>query len=86
MTATAPTSAATKTNAHTGQAEVCARRVSFEYWGFTSELTDDLKAELDRHAEERAKSCIVDGYTSGELNCFYVGTDEEIRGWWAIKS
>ena len=66
--------------------EVCCHRVALRYWDFTSRLTDALKDELTEHGEERAKTCIIDGCSSGELNCYYVNgkREEEIRGWWEI--
>lgn len=71
-----------------GIVEVCCHRVSFSYWDFDAEQTEDLEQRLEEHAEERAKECIIDGCMAGELNCLYVddeGNDEEIRGWWEIK-
>lgn len=64
------------------ESEVCCHRVAIRYWGFTSELTDELEAELTEHGEERAKFCIIDGCRSGDLNCLH--GEEEIRGWWEI--
>ena len=66
--------------------EVCCHRVAVRYWDFTHKLTDDLKETLTNEGEERAKTCIIDGCSSGELNCYYVNgkREEEIRGWWEI--
>ncbi len=80
----------TKTKQHfEGVVEVCCRRVVFCYWDFEQELTPQLEIELALHAEERAKECIVNGYRSGQLNCFYYDNvrihEEEIRGWWEIE-
>ena len=73
-------------NSHKGIIETCCHRVSFRFWDFASELTDELKADLESHAEERAKDCIVVGCSSGELNYLAMDIDyaEEIRGWWEI--
>lgn len=77
---------------HDGSCEVCAHRVTFRYWNIPEELAnfmeDELCDELDNHAEDRAKECIIQGYESGELNCCYVhsNTDKEyeVGGWWQI--
>jgi hypothetical protein len=65
----------------------CLHHVKIAYWDIEQELTEDLKESLIEHGEERAKECINNDYSSGELNCYYVdddGNDEEIRGWWKI--
>jgi hypothetical protein len=62
--------------------EVCCHDVELRYWGFEAEIDEDLKAALQEQGEERAKKCISDGFSSGELNSLY--NDEEIRGWWEI--
>jgi len=81
-----PAKKAAKTYAFETTAEVCCHRVALRYWDFTSRLTDALKDELTEHGEERAQECIIDGCSSGELNCYYVDgkKEEEIRGWWEI--
>lgn len=73
-----------------GTIEVCAHRVTFRYWDFELELTDELKHVLEQEAEDRAKHSINEGYHSGELNCLYGdhehdGESSEIGGWWEIK-
>ena len=84
----------TKTDRQTfeGEIETCCHYVSFRYWDFYHELTPELEAELTEHAEERAKQCIIEGCSSGELNCYHIIQEgprkfweEEIRGWWEIK-
>lgn len=68
-----------------GEVETCAHRVSFEYWGFRSKLTDELETELTDEAENRAHDMIADdGTISGELCFLNMRNDEEIRGWWEI--
>ncbi len=68
---------------------VCQHYVTWWYHVPSNrEITDDMRTHLEEEAEERAKHCIIEGYDSGELNCLYVfddGTDEELRGWWAIE-
>lgn len=69
--------------------EVCCHRVAVRYWDFDHELTDELIEVLTAEGEERAKKCIGEGWYSGELNCCYVDDkdgEEEIRGWWEIKT
>ena len=68
--------------------EVCCHTVEFRYWDFDHEITENLKALLTEHAEERAKQCIVEGCSSGELNYYHphANEGEEIRGWWEIAS
>ena len=68
--------------------EVCCHRVAVRYWGFDHELTDELIEVLTNEGEERAQSCIVEGYRSGQLCCFYHDdeTEEEIFGWWEIET
>ena len=76
----------TKTYEFETTVEVCCHRVALRYWDFTHKLTDELREELTTHGEERAQECIIDGCSSGELNCYYVDgkKEEEIRGWWEI--
>ena len=66
--------------------EVCCHRVAVRYWNFTHKLTDELKETLTNEGEERAKTCIIDGCSSGQLCCYYVDgkKEEEIFGWWEI--
>lgn len=76
-----------KFNIFEGFVEVCCHRVHFRYKDIEHKLTDDMKACLEKEAEERAKSQIIEGIREGELNCLYVfddGTDAEIQGWWSI--
>ena len=82
---------AQKTTLFEGEVETCCHHVSFSYWDFDHELTLELETELTEHTEQRAKECIIEGYSSGELNCLYHtkqdgSDDEEIRGWWEIKT
>ena len=68
--------------------EVCCHHVAVRWWGFTSELTDELKDTLTEEGESRAQECIIDGCHSGQLCCYYVdndGKEEEIYGWWEIE-
>lgn len=69
-----------------GSFNACAHRITFSYWGFKAELTPQLKKRLTDEAEERARYCIAEDFSSGELNCSHAtGQDEEeIRGWWKI--
>ena len=74
---------------YSNEIETCAHHVKFSYWGFRHELTGELADALTEEAEDRAKTCIIEGYIQGELNCCYRtqrdGSDEEeIRGWWEI--
>lgn len=80
-----------------GTVEVCAHNVTYRYWWRAKsgpKISAALKATLLEHAEERAKTCIINGYHSGELNCYWhVGTGSadprfkewELRGWWEIQ-
>ena len=43
----------------------------------------DLQTRLRDEAEERAKTCIIEGYVEGELN--YEDEDSSYRGWWQIE-
>ena len=61
---------------------VCCHDVELRYWGFESEIDEELKAALQEQGEERARECISNDIRSGELNSLYY--DEEIRGWWTI--
>lgn len=74
----------------TGEATVCAHEITFYYKDFKAVLTDDLKKKLQDEAEEKAKTDLNENTVSGELNCLYVHPDtqkdEEIRGWWQLKS
>jgi hypothetical protein len=78
----AESSKAKETSHFEGEVSVCAHRVTFRYWDFKCELTDEVKELLEEGAEERAKECIIEGYVEGELNT--VVDEEEVRGWWEI--
>ncbi len=69
--------------------ETCCHYVSFNYDVGKIKLTDELKSRLTEEAEDRAKTCIIEGYIQGELNCLWVssgGKEQEIRGWWKIST
>jgi hypothetical protein len=68
-----------------GSTETCCHRVSFWFEG-EDEVNLPLKRELEGHAEERAKECIIQGYRSGELNYIDSDTEHEYTGWWKIES
>lgn len=68
-----------------GEIEVCAHRVSYSYWNAENEINDEVAAEMEEHAEDRAKECITQGYHSGELNFYRAEPEEEVRGWWEIR-
>lgn len=65
-----------------GIIEVCFHRISFWFDIPAGEVDDSIQEALEVEAESRAKSQIVEGYHSGELNCLYC--NEEISGWWEI--
>lgn len=69
---------------YNGEASVCCHRITFGYWGFEAELTDELKRDLEESAEERAQELIPQGYHSGILNHFDNDSEAEILGWWQI--
>lgn len=62
---------------------------SIVFWyncDYEIKFTDEIKANLDSEVEERVKTMINDGYSSGEL-CYYDGDLEiEFRGWWKINN
>lgn len=73
-----------------GCVNVCCHEVSFWYDLGDLELTDELRDALTEEAEKRATFCIVDGCSSGDLNCLYMdhendGQDYEVLGWWKIE-
>ena len=72
-----------------GEISVCAHNVSYWYnlEEGDPEETAEMREVLEEHAEERTREMIVQGYTSGELNCLYVIEQEdwEIRGGWKIE-
>lgn len=87
-----------KRNLFEGEVETCCHRVAFWYDLEKLVLADEddnagphektLSELLTDEAEDRAKTCIIDGCHSGELNCYYVDAKEkehEIRGWWEIN-
>jgi len=86
---------ATKEFVCDGEIEVCAHRVAYWYEvpaellvdgempEGASERESSLAEVLEEEVESRAKTCIVEGYHSGELNCLWNG-EIEIRGWWNI--
>ena len=58
-----------KQRVHEGICYVCAHRVSFFYRLPKNTRTSvTLIARLNEEAEERAKTCIIEGYIQGELN------------------
>jgi len=80
-----------KTKSFETEVETCCHHVSVRYWGFNHKLTPELQTELIDEAQRRATDCIIEGFSSGELNCLYHtkqdgSDDEEIRGWWEIKT
>lgn len=66
-----------------GTVRVCAHDVS--YW-FDGEhpISEDLRKEMEEHAEERAKACIIDNCIQGELNFMDTLTEHEYGGWWKV--
>lgn len=77
-----------------GEVEVCCHRVEYWYDITGVRLNDDDSERLEEEAEERAKSCIIEGYYSGDL-CAVVGIvpgaslgerEQEVFGWWSIKN
>jgi hypothetical protein len=67
-----------------GSVKVCAHEVSYWYDG-EHPISDSLKKEMEEHASERAKGCIVEGYIQGELNFIDSHTEHEYGGWWKIE-
>jgi len=68
-----------------GIVKACCHTVS--YWlGGDHEISEALKKEMEEHAEERAKECIVQGYNQGELNYIESTTEHEYTGWWRIDN
>jgi hypothetical protein len=71
-----------------GEIDVCCHRVAWRFWGFKSEITDELKLHLETEAEERSQECIIKGFQSGQLCAYYTSEmdddGEEIYGWWEI--
>ena len=68
---------------HEGTVRVCAHRVTY-LWRLPQEVTDEQKAELETEAEDRALTCIPDGYIEGELN--YESEELSCTGWWKINN
>lgn len=72
------------TSQFSGKIQVLMHDVTFRFWGIPVEIDDELKAELTKEAEDRAKTMIADDYREGELNYFISEASTEIRGWWGI--
>lgn len=68
-----------------GTLKVCCHNVSW-WLGGDNKISDSLKKEMEEHAEERAKACIVEGCRLGELNFIDTQTEHEYTGWWKIES
>jgi len=66
-----------------GVASICAHRITWNYEVEDLQVTPAMQKALENEAEERAKTMIIEGFTSGELNC--VWNEHEIRGWWQIE-
>lgn len=66
-----------------GIVHVCCHPVSFWYEG-SEKITPELGQYLEDEAERRAKECITQGYSQGELN--YENNDVNYRGWWKIEN
>jgi hypothetical protein len=76
---------ATRKNIVDGTVEVCCHRVSYWYEVPKRKQTEELREKLEEASEERARECINDECSSGEL-CFYDTEAElEYRGWWTIE-
>ena len=67
-----------------GFVNTCCHSVSWWFRG-QSEVSDNLKALMAEHAEERARSKIIEGYNQGELNFLDTDTETEYTGWWNIS-
>lgn len=75
-----------KERIHKGICYVCAHRVSFFYHiPYDSRVNTNvvLISRLNEEAENRAKSQIIEGYVSGELN--YEDDNFQATGWWKIE-
>ena len=73
---------------HSSTVEACCHIIDFWYERCGHKLTDDMREDLESHAEERAREMIANDYCCGELNCLYTlpnWTDLEIRGYWTIR-
>jgi hypothetical protein len=68
-----------------GIINVCCHRVSY-WFGGDHEISATLKKEMIGHAEERAKTCIVNDCHEGELNFIDTQTEHEYTGWWRIET
>lgn len=65
-----------------GTVDVLCHRVS--YWYKSEKKADeDTESRLKDEAEERAETCIKEGYNQGELN--YESEEYSARGWWLIE-
>lgn len=69
-----------------GTIEICCHRVEWFYNIGTMPITGELIEDLVEEAEDRSKTCIAEGYCSGELCCSYVSTrkEHEFFGGWKI--
>ena len=72
-----------------GVIEVCCHRISY-WWDMDgveidpAEYSDEeVRERLQEEAESRAKTCLTDGCSSGEL-CCVIG-ETELHGWWGIE-
>ena len=68
-----------------GQVYVCCHQVDYWYDITGVRLTDGTATRLETEAEDRAKTCIIESYWSGELNCLIDGK-REVGGWWKIAN
>jgi len=67
-----------------GFVNTCCHSVSWWLKG-KSEISNELKALMAEHAENHAKSMIIDGYREGELNLHDTETFTQYTGWWSIE-
>jgi hypothetical protein len=61
---------------------ICAHQVCY-FFKSSKTITPEMEELLDEHAEERAKSLIIDGCVEGELY-YQDHLENEYSGWWKI--
>jgi len=69
-----------------GKTTVYLHTVTFSYDTEGRELTEEDQSDLIAQAEEHAKFCIENDFSSGELIAALDDGYTHIRGWWQIAA
>jgi hypothetical protein len=67
-----------------GKVQACCHTIAYWFSG-DHKISEALKKELEEHAGEHAKECLVKKYREGELSYIDSDTGYDYTGWWRIE-